>query len=226
MARIRTIKPEFPQSETVGKLSRDARLLFIQLWTVADDFGRARAASRMLASLLYPYDDDARALIDGWMDELEQKDCIRRYEADGSHYLEIINWLKHQKIDRPSKSRLPEFREGSRGFARPRRGTLDLGPRPKNSPSSANGLDDGFGQFWAAYPKKKGKPLARKAYAKAMRETSLPVILAALSKQKQLADWKKEKGRYIPEPASWLNAGRWDDEIEGARPGQIEGILY
>lgn len=36
MARIRTIKPEFPQSETMGRVSRDARLLFIQLWTVAE----------------------------------------------------------------------------------------------------------------------------------------------------------------------------------------------
>src|SRR3990167_4452028 len=117
MARIRTIKPEFPQSESIGRLSRDARLLFIQLWTLADDDGRARAASRMLASLLYPYDDDARDLMDDWLDELEQENCIRRYVVDGSSYLEIINWLKHQKIDHPSKSRLPEFRET---FAKPR----------------------------------------------------------------------------------------------------------
>lgn len=112
MSRIRTIKPEFPQSESVGKLSRDARLLFIELWTVADDSGRSRAASRMLASLLFPYDDDARDLMDGWLDELEGNGFIRRYEADGSSYLEICNWLKHQKIDRPSPSRIPEFRDG------------------------------------------------------------------------------------------------------------------
>ena len=91
MSRIRTIKPEFPHSETVGKLSRDARLLFIQLWTIVDDAGRARAASRMLASLLYPYDDDAGVRIDGWLDELERMSCIRRYEADGSQYLVIVS---------------------------------------------------------------------------------------------------------------------------------------
>ena len=33
VARIRTIKPEFPQSESVGRLSRDARLLFILVWS-------------------------------------------------------------------------------------------------------------------------------------------------------------------------------------------------
>jgi hypothetical protein len=130
MARIRTIKPEFPQSETIGKLSRDARLLFIQLWTLADDAGRTRAASRMLASLLYPYDDDAAGLIEGWLSELEHNDCIVRYDADGSRYLEIANWLKHQKIDKPSASKMPCPLEGSRIVANGREASsLDLGPR-------------------------------------------------------------------------------------------------
>lgn len=121
MARIRTIKPEFPQSESIGTLSRDARLLFIQLWTLADDAGRARAAARMLASLLYPYDDDAPALIESWLRELEKVECIRRYEVDGTRYLEICNWQKHQKIDRPSASKLPAHPEASRADIEPAR---------------------------------------------------------------------------------------------------------
>src|SRR5258708_6298388 len=113
MGRIRSIKPEFPQSETIGKLSRNARLLFIQLWTIVDDDGRTRAASRMLASLLYPYDEDAPKLIDKWLDELEGADSIRRYVVDGNAYLDIPNWRKHQKIDRPTPSRIPEYLEPS-----------------------------------------------------------------------------------------------------------------
>src|SRR5690554_237465 len=116
MARIRTIKPEFPQSESMGRVSRDARLLFIMMWTIADDAGRLRAASRMLASLLFPFDDDAPSLIEGWLAELEDEGCIRRYVAGGTTYAEIVKWLEHQKIDRPSKSRLPAFDEGSREF--------------------------------------------------------------------------------------------------------------
>lgn len=133
----------------MGRVSREARLLFILLWTIADDFGRARAASRMLASLLYPYDDDAHALIEGWLVDLEQQSCIRRYEVDGDKYLEISKWLKHQKIDHPTASRLPEFRETSRDFAKPsesfapRACARDLGPRTrtKDTPSEtiANG---------------------------------------------------------------------------------------
>ena len=119
MGRIRTIKPEFPQSETVGHLSRDSRLLFIMLWTIVDDSGRTRAASRMLASLLFPYDEDAPQMIDAWLAELEREQCVQIYEVNGSTYLEISNWLKHQKIDRPTPSKLPGPREGSRGLHEP-----------------------------------------------------------------------------------------------------------
>jgi hypothetical protein len=146
MARIRSIKPEFPQSETIGKLSRDARLLFIQLWTVADDSGRARAASRMLASLLFPYDDDAPTLIEGWLSELEEHDCIRRYDVGGSRYLEIVNWLKHQKIEKPSASKIPSFSEASPTIPRslPDPSAPDLGPRrgiKDSSEANASGAD-------------------------------------------------------------------------------------
>jgi hypothetical protein len=132
MGRIRSIKPEFPQNQKIGRLSREARLLFIQLWTIVDDEGRARAASRLLASLLYPYDDDAEGLIEGWLEELETKNQIRRYQVGGSDYLVINNWLKHQKIDHPSKSRLPKPHEPSREIAKPHRSLApDLNPGPR-----------------------------------------------------------------------------------------------
>lgn len=117
MARIRSIKPEFPQSESMGNVSRDARLTFIMLWTLADDEGRLRGNSRMLASLLFPYDDDAPSLIDTWLGELEKEQCIQRYKIEGQNYIQLCNWLNHQKIDHPSKSKIPPFakpRESSR----------------------------------------------------------------------------------------------------------------
>jgi hypothetical protein len=126
MARIRSIKPELPQSESMGNVSRDARLTFIQLFTLADDEGRLRGNSRMLASLLFPYDDgeDGRALttgkdVEAWMVELEREGCITRYQIDGAAYVQIANWLIHQKIDKPSKSKIPAFVEPSRILAKP-----------------------------------------------------------------------------------------------------------
>lgn len=124
VARIRTIKPEFPQSESMGRVSRDARLTFVQMWTLADDSGRLRGNSRMLASLLFPYDDDAPELISSWLEELEREDCIIRYSDEtGASYIQIKHWKTHQKIDKPSESKLPEpqfanVRESSRSLAK------------------------------------------------------------------------------------------------------------
>lgn len=107
MARIRTIKPEFPQSESMGRVSRDARLTFIELWTLADDDGRLRGNSALLAGLLFPYDDDARKKIDGWLSELEREQCIVRYRIGADSYIAILNWSEHQKIDHPKPSKIP-----------------------------------------------------------------------------------------------------------------------
>lgn len=139
MGRIRTIKPEFPQSESMGRVSRDARLCFVMLWTIADDAGRLRGASRMLASLLFPYDDDAPALMESWLVELDREGCIRRYMIGGGSYIQIAKWLSHQKIDRPSASRFPEFDESSRVLAKGSdESQPDLGPRTKDQGPKTN----------------------------------------------------------------------------------------
>ena len=124
MARIRTIKPEFPQSESMGRVSRDARLCFIELWTIADDSGRLRGSSRMLASLLFPYDDDAPGLMDAWLSELEKESCICRYSIEFNSYIQICKWQEHQKIDKPSPSKIPQFVEGSRILPEPSRSVV------------------------------------------------------------------------------------------------------
>jgi hypothetical protein len=121
--RIRTIKPEFWESETLGKVSRDARLLFIGLFNSSDDFGKSRASSRILASRLYPFDDDARALIPVWLGELEKAGCIRQFIADDVEYLWIPKWATHQKIDHPTKSKIPDFSES---LANPRESSREI----------------------------------------------------------------------------------------------------
>lgn len=70
----------------------------------------------MLASLLYPYDDDSRGLVESWLSELVREKCVRRYTVAGDEYLEVLNWLSHQKIDKPSKSKFPAFDETSRNL--------------------------------------------------------------------------------------------------------------
>lgn len=112
--RIRTIKPEFWASESIGRLSRDARLLFIGFWSLSDDSGRGRGALQTISGSLFPYDSDAQKHLPKWISELEREGMVRLYKCqDGNTYFDIPNWLKHQKIEKPSAPKFPPFTEQS-----------------------------------------------------------------------------------------------------------------
>lgn len=73
-------------------------------------------------------------------------------------------------------------------------------------------LDKLFDQFWAAYPKKRGKENARKAWKKLSPDKELCRRMAkALKWQKESSEWTRDGGQYIPYPATWLNGRRWED---------------
>lgn len=94
----------------------------------------------------------------------------------------------------------------------------------KNNSSS---LDAMFEEFWTAYPKKVSKAAALKAYRKIKPSESLQAeILAAVSRAKTSVDWSKDDGQFIPYPASWLNARRWEDEApsQGVGQGRFAGL--
>ena len=149
--RIRTVKPEFWVSESIGRLSREARLLFIGLWSFADDSGRSRGAFPAISGALFPYDDDAIQLIPGWFAELEREGMVFRYKAeDGNTYYQLPNWLKHQKIEKPSASKFPAFTESSPNIHRilpegypldQGSGIRDQGPMEQGSGDARGGAD-------------------------------------------------------------------------------------
>lgn len=83
--------------------------------------------------------------------------------------------------------------------------------------------DDKFDVFWKAYPRKIGKEDARKAFAKV--KVPVETLLSAIEQQTRSEQWTRENGRFIPNPATWLNQGRWEDELASpeskyhAKPG-------
>lgn len=75
-------------------------------------------------------------------------------------------------------------------------------------------LED-FNRFWSAYPRKRDKGAARRAWEKTARiRPALPVLLEKIAAQCQSPDWRKDGGQFIPYPATWLNGERWDDEVQ------------
>ncbi len=91
----------------MSRIPRDARFLFVLLWTIADDEGRLVAEPVELADLLFAPDQDAPMFMVHWLDELEREGCIERYQVDGRAYLRIVKWRDYQKIDHPTASLLP-----------------------------------------------------------------------------------------------------------------------
>jgi hypothetical protein len=85
---------------------------------------------------------------------------------------------------------------------------------PRSSPPTGSDVyAERFAEFWKAYPKKVGKEAARKAFMKVKPSADLlQRMLEAIKEQKASDQWKRDNGQYIPNPATWLNQGRWDDE--------------
>lgn len=73
---------------------------------------------------------------------------------------------------------------------------------------------ESFTSFWKQYPKKVGKTTAQNAWRKLLPSKVLQTqILEALEKHKRSRQWTDESGRYIPNPATWINQKRWEDEL-------------
>lgn len=82
-----------------------------------------------------------------------------------------------------------------------------------------------FDEFWTAYPKKRAKEGAMKAFAKRKPDRELlDQMLKAIETQRRSDDWVKDNGQFIPYPATWLNDGRWTDEVD-AKPEAGSGMF-
>ena len=96
-------------------------------------------------------------------------------------------------------------------------------PQPQTPSPFAEGGDtppspvtEMFEEFWKAYPKKIGKGYAFECFKKIRVSRSLlDTMLEAIAKQKKSDMWKRDKGQYIPNPSTWLNQKRWEDDLGG-----------
>ena len=114
MARKRMIDPNIWQSEDFSKLSTLGKLVFIGLFSLADDEGRGRCNPVYLKSTLFPYEEGIRSAdIDKTLSEISSNMSVIFYSCDGSSYYSLLSWNTFQKIDRPSESKIPEYDENT-----------------------------------------------------------------------------------------------------------------
>lgn len=82
-----------------------------------------------------------------------------------------------------------------------------------DSKSSKAVLEKSFNEFWEVYPKKVDKKIAQKLWDNLAPDNELKnIIIAAVKRQAQSEEWRKDNGQYVPYPSTWLRHRRWEDE--------------
>ena len=136
-----------------------------------------------------------------------------RFNAEAE--LEISAWNKRQYSSDSSTTRVKKHREKHKN-QEVKVEAIDetLQKRSCNAleQNRTEKTNEAFASFWSAYPKKKNKGQAEKAFAKIKPDGDLlQTILRAVEGAASGADWRKDDGQFIPYPATWLLAKGWED---------------
>lgn len=80
---------------------------------------------------------------------------------------------------------------------------------------------DRFAEFWELYPRKVGKPAARKVWLRLLKAgVGSEVIVSGL--RAQLPGLLAREARFRPHPSTWLGQERWEDEVDESRRSAVE----
>ena len=92
---------------------------------------------------------------------------------------------------------------------------------PYSPPKGNDAQEKRFAEFWQAYPKKVGKKAALASWKRLRPDAALfDNIMQAVTAAKHSEQWNREGGRFIPNPATWINQGRWEDELTPTETAQ------
>lgn len=217
--------------------SSDTKVVWITLLAMADQFGRVHAAIPGLAKRAGVHLKSTETALR----KFKAPDAYSRTKDHEGRRIEDIEggWqiLNHQHYRDLSheEDRKEQLRKAQATFrekqARNQPVINSNQPSSKVSPIEADtdtkadtdkkrrvgGFSEDFLEFWEEYPNKKAKPNAWKAWQKiAPKGVVVSMIIQAVREQKTWDQWTKDGGAFIPHPASWLNANRWEDENRSA----------
>jgi len=213
------IRDSFWTDTYIEKLTPDEKLLFIYLLT------------NPLCNVAGVYEIRAKRIgFETGYDVEVVETILKRFERDKKilrfeDWIVIVNHIKNQSLN-PSIIQGCEriFNELPQDITQAVTGWVQAGllnltllnltlpnPTPRKKAEAVGFKDkDGFNSFWVAYPKKTGKGAAEKSWNKF--KPPLAIVLTSIAAQKQTAQWSKDNGQFIPNPATWINQKRWEDE--------------
>jgi hypothetical protein len=227
-----------PRAGHSRKVTALSDLEFRVWWTyelAADDYGVMRRSPVVLQAANDALGQRSRTQVERALDRVVEVGLLVPFEHQGEGFVCQLTWQNFQKVKYPREAINPlpppeivaQCSEATQELfafhSQNVPGTLQTlagaGGRERLTANgngtgnrlTANGLSERFAEFWAVYPKKIGKDAAWRVWQKRRPSQELTAdILAALERQH---DWLlREEGRFIPNPATWLNQGRWQDE--------------
>jgi hypothetical protein len=196
------------------KLGEFCQVLFPLIIANTDDFGRMSGDAFTVKNAVLPTSQRPEADFERALQVMQEAGLITRYALDGGIYLQVNKFDEHQiNLTRRTKSKFPEVPADDMKLPLNLTELKRTELKGTDTNGAAREADRLFDLFWAAYPKKKAKEDARRAWDKRRPDAALlQVILRSLQQQCQSSEWLNESGRYIPFPATWLNRGQWTDE--------------
>ena len=229
----RILKESICVSDSIDRLSWFEEVLFYRLIVNCDDYGCYDGRPAVIKNRLFPLKENLTTkAVSAGIKTLASAGLVALYEFEGKPYLYLPTWTDHQTV-RAKKRKYPDPATCNRMKTSENICTqmqADVPVIQSNTKSNTVSesvsetdtrtarQDAGFERFWTAYPKKVGKQAALSAYKKV--KVPVDTLISAVEAQKRSAQWTKENGRYIPNPATWLNQGRWEDVLE--TPATVE----
>jgi len=208
------------------------RILWVTILAMSDQHGYVEASAGALAHQARITRDEFDASIlklespdpDSSSDDYEGR---RVSKVDGGWI--VLNYTKYR-----SKLLNTKENEQARERMRKHRAKLKGEEYTEEEANTEAGLrnvtqgvkyTDSFIAFWQAYPKKKSKGDAFKAWKQ--QKPNLDDVLAALKWQVKQTDWLKDGGQFVPYPGTYIRARGWEDEKTDAKkqPGTVNGAV-
>lgn len=227
MARIRTIKPEFWVDDVMVELPYETRLLFIGLWNFVDDEGYIEDKPRRIKMMIFPADD---ALIEDSLSALCDSGRLHAFDSDQGPLLQVANWARHQKINRPTPTRFTgitpkngrdsvsthaPLTDRSRGKGKEGKGREGIESTSYSPAPAVRVSESDFEKAWVHWPKKVER---KKSFEKFKAKAKVRGVeqLAADIERFGRAYAQTTERRYVPALSVWLHGERWTDELPTA----------
>lgn len=218
--------PSVPFAQIANSALRDKRLSFKARGVLALVLSNVGEWNATLNWLVAQSDHDGRAATQAALNELTELGYrVVSKESHGPDDIRtVVTWhhVPEDAISRPMTNSTVENLDGRETGASLEHHSLEHYSKEDHE---VHNPGDHFAEFWKAYPRKKDKGHAEKAWTKAVKETDPSLIIHAAIQFRQWCQQEQREAQFIPHASTWLNGKRWLDERDPVAMTNTEAHL-